>query len=365
MELKSDGLSGFAENKYKYNACTELNEELDVQYYETPLRNYDPQTGRFNCVDILAEHYFALTPYQYGFNNPVFFNDPTGALTKAEFDKLIETLWGSNYGGHWSAKENTGTFEYGGGSYSFFGSADEAFGTGAGLMADNGWWGLNKGWVTNFESALQAYNGGKFTPGMVTGYYMQKWESQQAYNISSDYSPNGKGFNTVYNTEYIGTMENVLNKYTSYDKMMELFAGNKKSFEWTWGLDMALGAAETNAGNIIKNRYIISWPGYGPQPVQGPVTVKLPIGKTFDVSRKVLNNTAGVLKWGGRALGVAGIVGTGIEIYNGEKSLIGEGGLDLIMGGVGFIPGGGWIVSGAYFGGKALLEWADWDFWNN
>ncbi|MBK7735171.1 MAG: hypothetical protein IPI36_08055 [Chitinophagaceae bacterium] len=89
------------------------------------------------------------------------------------------------------------------------------------------------------------------------------------------------------------------------------------------------------------------------------------MGKLFDVSRKVLNNTAGVLKWGGRALGVAGIVGTGIEIYNGEKSLIGEGGLDLIMGGVGFIPGGGWIVSGAYFGGKALLEWADWDFWNN
>ncbi|MGB4816386.1 MAG: RHS repeat-associated core domain-containing protein, partial [Ferruginibacter sp.] len=156
ISYRSQREAGFAENKYKYNAGTELNEELDVQYYETPLRNYDPQTGRFNCVDMLAEHYFALTPYQFGFNNPVFFNDPTGALTKAEFNKLIETLWGSNYGGHWSAKENTGTFEYGGGSYSFFGSADEAFGAGAGLMADNGWWGLNKGWATNFESALQA-----------------------------------------------------------------------------------------------------------------------------------------------------------------------------------------------------------------
>ena len=189
------------------------------------MRNYDPQTGRFNCVDVLAEKTWGVSPYQYGFNNPVFFNDPTGALTKAEFDKLIETLWGSNYGGHWSAKENTGTFEYGGGSYSFFGSADEAFGAGAGLMADNGWWGLNKGWATNFESALQAYNGGKFTPGMVTGYYMQKWESQQAYNISSDYSPNGKGFNTVYNTEYIGTMENVTSLYSSMQQMIRLFGG--------------------------------------------------------------------------------------------------------------------------------------------
>ncbi|MBK7346915.1 MAG: hypothetical protein IPI98_08445 [Chitinophagaceae bacterium] len=69
-----------AYNKYKYNAGTEHNEELEVQYYETPLRNYDPQTGRFNCVDILAEHYFALTPYQFAGNNPVSYNDPTGAM---------------------------------------------------------------------------------------------------------------------------------------------------------------------------------------------------------------------------------------------------------------------------------------------
>ena len=44
------------------------------------MRNYDPQTGRFNCVDILAEHYFALTPYQFAGNNPVSYNDPTGAM---------------------------------------------------------------------------------------------------------------------------------------------------------------------------------------------------------------------------------------------------------------------------------------------
>ena len=42
------------------------------------MRNYDPQTGRFNCVDVLAEQYFALTPYQFAGNNPVSFNDPFG-----------------------------------------------------------------------------------------------------------------------------------------------------------------------------------------------------------------------------------------------------------------------------------------------
>ncbi|MBK9958036.1 MAG: hypothetical protein IPP11_05505 [Chitinophagaceae bacterium] len=78
ISYRSQREAGFAENKYKYNAGTELNEELDVQYYETPLRNYDPQTGRFNCVDVLAEQYFALTPYQFAGNNPVSFNDPFG-----------------------------------------------------------------------------------------------------------------------------------------------------------------------------------------------------------------------------------------------------------------------------------------------
>lgn len=52
------------------------------------------------------------------------------------------------------------------------------------------------------------------------------------------------------------------------------------------------------------------------------------------------------------------------QIQTGQKRLVGEGGVDLIMGGVAFIPGGGWIVSGVYFGGKFLLEYTGNDFWN-
>jgi len=36
----------------------------------------------------------------------------------------------------------------------------------------------------------------------------------------------------------------------------------------------------------------------------------------------------------------------------------------LIMGGVAFIPGGRWVASGLYFGGKWLLEETGNDFWN-
>ena len=71
------------------------------------MRNYDPQIGRFNCIDVLAEHYFSLTPYQFAGNNPVSFNDPSGAkftkneptVNPAQFSNVKELLdYISNHG---------------------------------------------------------------------------------------------------------------------------------------------------------------------------------------------------------------------------------------------------------------------------
>ena len=67
-----------ASNNYKFNGGVELNESFDVDYYETSFRKYDCQTGRFTGVDELAEETFYLTPYQFGANDPVSYNDPTG-----------------------------------------------------------------------------------------------------------------------------------------------------------------------------------------------------------------------------------------------------------------------------------------------
>ena len=61
-------------NNYKFNAGTELENSFDVSYYETYFRNYDAQAGRFTGVDVLAENYFS-------YNNPISFNDPTGAYS--------------------------------------------------------------------------------------------------------------------------------------------------------------------------------------------------------------------------------------------------------------------------------------------
>ncbi len=64
---------------YKYNAGSELEEELG--YYNTFFRKYDAQIGRFTGVDILAESTTGLSPFHFGNNNPIMFNDPTGALS--------------------------------------------------------------------------------------------------------------------------------------------------------------------------------------------------------------------------------------------------------------------------------------------
>lgn len=212
-------------NSFKFNAGTELETAFDVDYYETAFRKYDAAIGRFNGIDILSEQSFSITPYQFGYNNPLAYNDPTGALTSGEFNNIINALWGSSNGGHWSANGGgSGQVDYGGGSISLFGSSDEAFGFGAAYMSQNNMWGGGSGWAGSFNEALSRYSSGGITAGMVQGYYTQRWAGSQ-FNVSAGNSPNGKGFNITSNSDPVGTMDNVLCKYTSYETMMTLFGG--------------------------------------------------------------------------------------------------------------------------------------------
>jgi RHS repeat-associated protein len=82
--LQMAGISDKALNKLssqnKFNGGVEIEEEFGVNLYSTFFRQYDPQLGRFNGVDILGEVTYELNPYQFAGNNPLIFNDPTGAL---------------------------------------------------------------------------------------------------------------------------------------------------------------------------------------------------------------------------------------------------------------------------------------------
>jgi RHS repeat-associated protein len=90
------------EYKYRFGG-KELQDELSLNMYDYGARGYDPAIGRFSSIDPLAELSRRWTPYNYAYNNPMYFVDPDGMLSKSFMDDLIkksddnkETKWTFN-----------------------------------------------------------------------------------------------------------------------------------------------------------------------------------------------------------------------------------------------------------------------------
>ena len=318
-------------NPYKFNGGSELEEDGGLNYYNTFYRKYDPQTGRFTGVDMQAEQFSGLNPYQFAANNPILFNDVTGA-------KYTHKLPTHGSGG---VSSRSMIDDY------MFIDPNMLYGDGGAGDGDGDGSGGGGGGFGNGPYANYYYDAWNNAPdGKDTHFTLDKNGNIVYYNYANYY-----GTATFETTGYHGLESDV-------PEGVYFFQGTSTHSYKT--NDNQNGGNGWEASHAILDGVDLSW-NLTKNGVTGAQRLANLASNTNNAVVKL--GELKIAKFGKLVLKAEGaghllsFTGVAITIYDiGENGLNWSNGLDLVMGAAGFIPGVGWLISGTYFLANTIVK---------
>jgi hypothetical protein len=81
---------------------------------DTPFRGYDPALGRFHQPDAITDLLPGISSFAFAFNNPVYFNDPSGLVGEDGPDQKLDGCEGCErnaYGTYFEKEPSAGSGE--------------------------------------------------------------------------------------------------------------------------------------------------------------------------------------------------------------------------------------------------------------